>query len=214
MTDGAAGTSRLAAAADAPALVLASASRSRAALLHNAGLAFTQDVARIDEAAVKAALLAEGADTARAAETLAELKAQRVAPRHPGALVLGADQMLESGSRWFDKAADSAEAAATLRALAGKSHRLVSAICLVRDGVRLWHHVAEARLTMRPLNDAFIAAYLEDIGSAALDSAGAYQVEGRGAQLFSRIEGDHFTILGLPLLPLLDVLRNHRVVPT
>lgn len=214
MTDGAAGTSRLAAAADAPALVLASASRSRAALLHNAGLAFTQDVARIDEAAVKAALLAEGADTARAAETLAELKAQRVAPRHPGALVLGADQMLESGSRWFDKAADSAEAAATLRALAGKTHRLVSAICLVRDGVRLWHHVAEARLTMRPLSDAFIAAYLEDIGSAALDSAGAYQVEGRGAQLFSRIEGDHFTILGLPLLPLLDVLRNHRVVPT
>jgi septum formation protein len=214
MTDGAAGTSRLAAAADAPALVLASASRSRAALLHNAGLAFTQDVARIDEAAVKAALLAEGADTALAAETLAELKAQRVAPRHPGALVLGADQMLESGSRWFDKAADSAEAAATLRALAGKTHRLVSAICLVRDGVRLWHHVAEARLTMRPLSDAFIAAYLEDIGSAALDSAGAYQVEGRGAQLFSRIEGDHFTILGLPLLPLLDVLRNHRVVPT
>lgn len=214
MTDGAAGTSRLAAAADAPALVLASASRARAALLHNAGLAFTQDVARIDEAAVKAALLAEGADTARAAETLAELKAQRVAPRHPGALVLGADQMLESGSRWFDKAADSAEAAANLRALAGKTHRLVSAICLVRDGVRLWHHVAEARLTMRPLSDAFIAAYLEDIGSAALDSAGAYQVEGRGAQLFSRIEGDHFTILGLPLLPLLDVLRNHRVVPT
>ena len=214
MTDGAAGTSRLAAAADAPALVLASASRARAALLHNAGLAFTQDAARIDEAAVKAALLAEGADTARAAETLAELKAQRVAPRHPGALVLGADQMLESGSRWFDKAADSAEAAATLRALAGKTHRLVSAICLVRDGVRLWHHVAEARLTMRPLSDAFIAAYLEDIGSAALDSAGAYQVEGRGAQLFSRIEGDHFTILGLPLLPLLDVLRNHRVVPT
>lgn len=213
MAEPAAGAWRLA-AADAPALVLASASRSRAALLTNAGLGFTQDAARVDEAAVKAALQAEGAPADRAAETLAELKAQRVSARHPGALVIGADQMLECDGRWFDKAADRAEAAANLRALSGKPHRLISAVCLLRDGVRLWHHVAEARLTMRPLSDDFIAAYLDAVGEAALDSVGAYQLEGLGAQLFSRVEGDHFTILGLPLLPLLDFLRNHRVVPT
>ncbi|MGF1609694.1 MAG: Maf family protein [Kiloniellales bacterium] len=214
MSEATAGAARLAAATDAPPLVLASASRSRAALLKNAGLAFAQDAARVDESAVKAALLAEGASPARAAETLSELKAQRVSPRHAGALVVGADQMLECEGRWFDKAAERGEAAANLRALSGKTHRLVSAVCLVRDGARLWHHVAEARLTVRPLSDDFIAAYLDAIGDAALDSVGAYQIEGLGAQLFSRIEGDPFTIMGLPLLPLLDFLRNHRVVPT
>lgn len=198
----------------APPLVLASASRSRRLLLDNAGLAVAHEAARIDEAEVKTALAADGADAGQVAETLAELKAQRVARRHPGCLVIGADQMLECNGVWFDKPADLAQAAAHLRALGGRSHELVCAACVVRDGVRLWHHTARARLTMRPLGEAFIAAYLAALGEAALDSVGAYQLEGLGAQLFSRVEGDHFTILGLPLLPLLDFLRNHKVVPT
>ena len=197
-----------------PRLVLASASPSRAALLRQAGIDVIAEPARVDEAEVKAALAAEGASAAIAAETLAELKAQKVSSRYPSILVVGADQMLECDGLWFDKPADLAQAAAHLRALSGRTHRLVCAVCVVRDASRIWHHVAEARLTMRPLGDTFIADYLETVGARALESVGAYQLEGRGAQLFSRIEGDYFTILGLPLLPLLDVLRNHGVVPT
>ncbi len=109
-------------------------------------------------------------------------------------------------------AGGAARAAADLRALSGKRHSLATAVCVVRDGVRLWHHRESARLTMRPLDDAFIEAYLDAIGEGALASVGAYQLEGLGAQLFSRVEGDYFTILGLPLLPLLEFLRNHGVV--
>ena len=196
------------------AVVLASASPSRRALLENAGLAVRAEAARIDEGEVKASLRAEGADAAQVAETLAELKAQRVARRHGGALVIGADQMLECEGAWFDKPATLSEAAEHLAALAGRSHTLVCCACVVRDGVRLWHHVDRARLTMRPLDPAFIANYLAQVGEAALASVGAYQLEGRGAQLFSKIEGDYFTILGLPLLPLLDFLRQHGVVET
>ena len=197
-----------------PRLVLASASPSRAALLKQAGIDAIAEPARVDEGEIKTALAAEGATAAVAAETLAELKAQKVSRRYPSVLVVGADQMLECDGLWFDKPTDRAQAAAHLRALGGRTHRLVSAVCVVRDASRIWHHVAEARLTMRPLGDAFIADYLEAVGTRALESVGAYQLEGRGAQLFSRIEGDYFTILGLPLLPLMDVLRNHGVIPT
>ena len=197
----------------APTLVLASASASRRAVLENAGVAVLCEPARIDEEAVKTSLKAEGATAAQAAETLAELKAQRISPRHPGALVLGADQILECEGRWFDKPATQAEAAGHLQALSGKQHALNAALCVVRDGARLWHHIDVARLTMRSLNEGFITSYLAAVGDAALSSVGAYQLEGRGAQLFSRIDGDFFSILGLPLLPLLTFLREHGVVP-
>jgi len=198
--------------AAAPSVVLASASASRRALLRNAGLAVACEAARIDEDEIKVALKAEGADPERVAETLAELKAQRVSRRHAGALVIGADQMLDCNGVWFDKPSDRAHAAAHLKALSGREHRLISALCVVQDGARLWHHLEEARLTVRTLSDTFIDDYLDAVGDAALASVGAYQLEGLGAQLFGRIEGDYFTILGLPLLPLLDFLRNHKVV--
>ncbi len=128
------------------------------------------------------------------------------------ALVIGADQILDCDSAWFDKPLDRMRAAADLRALSGKRHSLATVVCVVRDDLRLWHHRESARLTMRPLGDAFIEAYLDAIGEDSLASVGAYQLEGLGAQLFSRVEGDYFTILGLPLLPLLEFLRNHGVV--
>ena len=195
-------------------VILASASPSRRALLENAGLAIRAEPAMVDEAEVKTSLRAEGADAAQVAETLAELKAQRIARRHGGALVIGADQMLECDGAWLDKPATLDDAARHLATLGGRSHTLISCACVVRDGVRLWHHIDRARLTMRPLSKGFIASYLDQVGEAALTSVGAYQLEGRGAQLFSKIEGDYFTILGLPLLPLLDFLRQQGVVET
>lgn len=198
----------------APALVLASASAARARLLAAAGLTVHCEAARIDEEGVKAALKAEGATAAQVAETLAELKAQRVARRHVGALVIGADQMLSCNDVWFDKPPDRDHAAAQLRALAGKTHTLWTGVCVVRDGTRLWHYNAKAQLTMRALSDDFIAAYLDATGPAVTASVGAYQLEGLGAQLFAKVEGDFFTILGLPLLPLLDFLRQNKALPT
>ena len=200
--------------ADAPPVVLASASASRRMLLKNAGVDLSYDVAQVDEDEVKRALQAEQASAAQVAEALAELKAVRVSRRQAGALVIGADQTLDCQGQWFDKPVDLDHAAGHLRALAGKTHVLHSAVCVVRDGARLWHHIGEARLTMRPLGDDFIADYLAAVGDKALSSVGAYQLEGLGAQLFSRIEGDYFTVLGLPLLPLLDFLRNHRAIPS
>jgi nucleoside triphosphate pyrophosphatase len=197
-----------------PQLILASASPSRAAVMRQAGLMALNEPAQVDESEIKAALQAEGAGTREVAETLAELKAQKISRRRPGAFVIGADQMLECEGVWFDKPADLAEAAGHLRSLSGKTHRLVSAVCVVHDGARLWHHTAEARLTMRPLSEDFITAYLTAVGPAALTSVGVYQLEGVGAQLFTRVEGDFFTILGVPLLPLLDFLRNHGVIAT
>jgi septum formation protein len=203
----------MAEAAAAPKVVLASASASRRALLENAGVPLAAaEAAAVDEAEVKAALKGEGAEAFQVAETLGEMKAQKIARKHPGALVVGADQMLECEGAWFDKPADLDQAAAHLRAFSGKRHTLWSSVCLVRDGQRIWHHNEPAHLTVRPLSDDFIAGYLEAVGEDALKSVGAYQLEGRGAQLFSRVEGDYFTILGLPLLPLLEMLRAHGVL--
>lgn len=195
-----------------PRLVLASASPSRAAVLRQAGIRAASEPARVDETEIKAALRADGAGATEIAQALAELKAQKVSRRHPGAFVIGADQMLDCEGVWLDKPSDHAQAEEHLRFLSGKAHRLISAVCVVHDGTRLWHHVATASLTMRPLSEEFIAAYLDAVGPAAFTSVGAYQVEGLGAQLFARIEGDHFTILGLPLLALMDFLRNHGVL--
>jgi septum formation protein len=195
-----------------PSVILASGSATRARLLTAAGLSIARETAAVDEAEVKAALKAEGASAARVAEALAELKAVKVSRRHPGALVVGCDQMLERDGRWFDKPDSLAAARDQLLALAGRDHRLLTSIAVVRDGARLWHHSESATLTMRSFSDGFLDAYLAAVGDAALASVGAYQLEGPGAQLFAHIRGDYFAILGLPLLPLLDFLRNHGVV--
>jgi septum formation protein len=192
-----------------PRIVLASASAARRALLVNAGIPCDIDPGAIDEDEIKRAMKADGAPVAAVAETLAEMKAMRVAPRHPGALVFGADQMLECNGIWFDKPADRAHAIAHLTALAGRTHRLISALVCVRNGARIWHHTATASLTMRPLSRAFIERYVDAAGAKTLQSVGAYQLEGLGAHLFARVEGDYFTILGLPLLAMLAFLREH-----
>jgi septum formation protein len=196
----------------ATGLVLASASRIRAVLLQNAGLTVTIDPAAVDEAAAKESLRAAGAGPAVAATSLAELKARRVSPRHPGRLVLGADQLLECDGAWFDKPVDLAAARCQLLALRGRRHRLYSAAVALQDGERLWHHVGEASLTMRSFGEPFLDDYIDRCGADLLGSVGAYRLEGLGVQLFAAIAGDHFTILGLPLLPLLDFLRGRQVL--
>jgi len=202
-----------AAAAAEAELYLASGSATRAAMLRAAGLAVMVEPAQVDEDEVKTGLKREGADAAEVAETLAELKAMRVSRRHPGALVIGADQMLVCDGAWFDKPGSRAAARGQLLALRGRQHELVSAVSVVRGGARLWHHRDRARLRMRAFSDAFLERYLDLVGDDVLSTVGAYRLEGPGVQLFARIEGDHFTILGLPLLPLLDFLRGHGAVP-
>jgi septum formation protein len=196
----------------APPVILASASRTRLELLERAGVMVTAEPATVDEAELKVALQAEGASAEACAEALAELKAMRISARHAAALVIGADQMLECNGIWFDKPPDLDHARAHLQALSGKSHRLVTAAVAVRGSERLWHTISAAKLTMRRLSDGFIDDYLQRIGPAALSSVGAYQLEGLGAQLFERVEGDFFTVLGLPLLPLLGFLRGQGVI--
>lgn len=195
---------------DARPLVLASASPSRQYLLRNAGLSFLAAPADLDERAVeKEAGVTDPSDVAR---VLARAKARAVSLRLPGHYVIGADQTLALGQRRFSKPADLADAAATLRALRMTTHDLHSGIAVAVDGEVLFDHVATARLTMRALSDAFIAAYLAAAGQSVTASVGAYQLEGLGVHLFERIEGDHFTILGLPLVPLFDFLRARGVL--
>lgn len=199
--------------ASGPPPVLASGSPTRLAMLSEAGVPVAVDPALVDEEEIKQSCHAAGLDAADAAEALAELKARRTATRHRGRLVIGADQMLECDGRWFDKPADRDGARQQLADLRGRRHRLVSAAVVVRDDQRLWHAVTTAELTMRPFSDAFLDRYLDVAGTDVLSSVGAYRIEGLGAQLFERVSGDHFTILGLPLLPLLDFLRIQGVLP-
>ncbi|HWB47852.1 MAG TPA: Maf family nucleotide pyrophosphatase [Stellaceae bacterium] len=189
-------------------IVLASASTARATLLENAGVDFAIVPADVDEAAIKRQYQARGADAAACAMALAEAKTRAIAGRCPEALVIGADQILVAGETWFDKPGDRAAAAAQLRRLRGRDHRLVTAACVYRGEAKLWHAIAVPRLTMRHFGDAFLAGYIAAEGDAVLGSVGAYRIEGRGVQLFARIEGDFFAILGLPLLELLEFLRE------
>jgi septum formation protein len=199
---------------EAPPVVLASQSVTRRRMLRDAGVPLLTHGPGVDEDEVKAALRAEGASAAEVAEGLAELKARRVSPRYGQTLVIGADQMLDCEGTWFDKPSNRDAARDTLKALSGRTHRLVVSAVVVKDSARLWHQTDAAELTMRPLSDDFIKHYLDAVGDAACHSVGAYQLEGLGAQLFSRVRGDYFTVLGLPLLPLLGFLREHKVVPT
>ena len=192
--------------ADQP-LVLASRSDVRGKLLAAAGLWFEIRPAAIDERAVEAQT--GSPEPVAAAQLLARAKASAVSAERPGQLVLGADQTLARGPERFSKPADRAAAADQLRRLRGGTHELHSAIALVRDGEALFEHTDSARLTMRDFDDDFIATYLDAAGSAASASVGGYQLEGIGVHLFERVAGDYFTILGLPLLPLLAYLRQN-----
>jgi septum formation protein len=193
-------------------LILASKSATRRAVLKGAGVPFEIASSGVDEDAAKAALLARGASPKAIAEALAQEKALAVSVARPG-LVIGADQTLEFEGGLYDKVDTVAAARERLLRLRGKPHQLHSAVVVARDGQPIWRETVSATLRMREFSDAFLEAYLAQEGEAALGSVGCYRLEGLGAQLFARIEGDYFAILGLPLLGLLDLLRQHQVLP-
>ena len=191
-------------------LILASSSPFRRMLMENAGLAFESHPATIDEREIEASLGDASPD--EVALALAEAKALDVSARHPGTLVLGSDQTMSLGSRVYHKPRSTEEARENLLSLSGATHRLNSAMALASDGQILWKHVSHADLTVRELSEAFVDRYLSRVGDQVFGSVGGYQLEGEGIQLFSRIEGDYFTILGLPMLPLLEELRALGVI--
>ena len=194
-------------------VILASGSQRRRALLAGAGIAAEAIKPNVDEDTARLAMRAEGVKVRDQAMQLAEMKALKISRTRPG-LVIGGDQKLNLEGTAFDKPTDLDGARAHLRALSGKPHHLETAIVIAENGEFVWRHLARPKLTVRTLSDAFIEQYVAACGEALLSTVGAYQLEGLGAQIFSRIEGDYFSILGLPLLPLLDYLRVRDVVPT
>jgi septum formation protein len=195
-------------------IILASTSRARREMLAAAGVAFTVEAADVDEPAIRKTLLAakSAATPPQIADALARAKAEDVSQRHKGSLVIGGDQVLALGTELLTKAKDEAAARATLKKLRGMTHELHSAVALAVDGRVLWTHTGTARLRMRDFSDAFLEEYLTRAGDRVGQSVGAYELEGLGVQLFDKIEGDYFTILGLPLLPLLAELRAHEMI--
>lgn len=193
-------------------VILASTSTIRATLLANAGLEFDAIGADVDERAVEEPLIAANFLPEDIASVLAEAKAQDVSERYPGAYVVGADQILAFGGRRWTKPETIDEARSNLLEFRGETHELHAAVACVRDGETLWRHGSIARLTMRNFTPQFLGNYLAAAGEQVLSSVGAYQLEREGIQLFEKIEGDYFTILGLPLLPLLDFLRKEGVI--
>lgn len=193
-------------------LILASSSASRQMLMRNAGLTFSAIPADIDERALDEQLERDGASPEEVALELARAKALAVSALYPEALVLGCDQTMALGPRVYHKPKTMEEAEAHLLSLSGKVHRLNSAAVLVRHGEVVWQIVSSAELTVRTLSAEFVSRHLQRVGEKALSSVGAYQLEGEGIQLFTSIEGDYFTILGLPLLPLLSKLRDMDVI--
>lgn len=194
-------------------IVLASASATRAQLLKAAGVAFAIVRPHVDEDAVKQSLRAEKADAWRVADVLAQMKALKVSQSHPDALVIGCDQVLDFAGEIVSKSESLEAARALLLRLRGKQHDLLSAVVLARDGKVIWRHVEKTSLWMNAFSDAFLDAYLAAEGETLLGGVGCYQIEGRGLQLFSRIDGDYFSILGLPMLALLSTLRAQGALP-
>ncbi len=193
-------------------VILASGSASRRRMLEAAGLEFSIEVPRLDEEAAKASLRAQGLDPQEQAEALAELKALSVSQTKPG-FVIGGDQMLAIDNEALDKPRDREEARRHLVRMRGREHHLICAAVVAREGAVIWRHVDKPRLLMRNFSDEFLDSYLDRAGKGVLSSVGAYQLEGLGAQLFERVEGDFFSVLGLPLLPLLSFLREHGLTP-
>ncbi len=193
-------------------VILASTSASRSSLLRHAGVAFEAMRPGVDEDAAKAALLGEGVGPLQIADALAELKAVRVSSRAEG-LVIGADQTLDLDGELFDKAETLEQARERLARLRGRPHKLHSAVVVAQGGQPIWREVQTATLWMRPFTDDYLEGYLARRGEGLLSSVGCYQLEEEGVQLFSRIEGDYFAILGLPMLGLLDLLRRHGALP-
>ena len=192
-------------------VILASGSSSRRSLLAGAGVEAQSIKPNVDEDSAKLVMRSEGLTIRDQAMRLAELKAIKVSTTHPG-LVIGGDQMLNLDEEAFDKPKDLAGAADHLRKLSGKSHRLETAIVIAENGVPVWRHLARPKRTVRTLSEDYIAHYIDECGERLLTTVGAYQLEHRGSQLFTQIEGDYFSILGLPLLPLLDYLRVRGVL--
>lgn len=195
-------------------LRLASASETRARLLTAAGVQVSCHPARIDEDAIRAALEAEAARPRDIADTLAEMKARKIADRFPEDMVIGCDQVLDFNGQVFSKPADPDAARAQLARLSGASHRLLSAVVLYEAAKPVWRHIGEVRLTMRPLSDAYLQDYVDRNWDSIHSSVGAYKLEEEGARLFSRVEGDYFTVLGLPLLDLLGYLGQRGIIAT
>jgi len=195
-------------------LILASCSDIRATLLRQAGLQFTVEPARVDESALRDALEAEGAPPRDIADALAALKAQKVGSKHPDAWTIGCDQVLEYEGQILSKPHSPQEALTQLQRLSGSTHRLLSAAVVYGDGAPLWRHIGQVRLTMRPLSDGYISAYVDRNWDSIRHAVGAYKLEEEGVRLFSRIEGDYFTVLGLPLLELLSYLITRGTVET
>jgi len=194
-------------------IVLSSSSATRRKLLAQAGISFKTAKPPVDEAIIKADLKSSGATAEQVADQLAESKANSVAEILPGAFVIGADQMLECDGVWLDKPADRAGAKDHLMRLRGKTHQLITAAVIAHEGRIIWRRGDIAKMTMRDFSDEFLDQYIEEAGEGAVRSVGAYELEGIGAQLFDRIEGDFFSILGLPLIPLLAALREAGALP-
>lgn len=195
-------------------MILASTSPARLQMLRAAGLDPTPVAPRVDEAAIRDALVADGAHPRDIADALAEMKARKVAEKHPTELVLGCDQVLALDRQTFAKPETPDDARAQLRQLRGKTHKLLSALVVYENAEPVWRYVGEARMTMHPISDAYLDAYVTRNWDSVRHSVGCYKVEEEGVRLFSAITGDHFTILGLPLLPLLAYLGNRGMIAT